>query len=356
MTLYVVYNEKRYHKIRPLLRDHEVRLLRGIADVLRAALQEVRSEEASVVMIDSYGRYAVLGLLARSLLGANFVVRIRGSMLEESHDRIRNASSILERVRLRMGEWLIRRCLRTCDAIAYNSKHVRQKLRPFVSDQALEEVVYNPSTRGECNQADSPKNDLPAAGLCLLTVTNMDFESKINPTIRAVTQWVNPGIWERYDIYWIILGDGQHIGRLRESVREKGLGGHVSVPGWVDDPFPYYDWCDVYVHMTKLDAFPNVTMEAMSQSCPVLTNEDSCGVREQVIDGKNGYLVSSREEFRQRLGEYATHPDRRKKHGEAGKHLVESNWTVEHQRERMNDLLERIEMRENRLAVGSGGA
>jgi len=342
MKIHLIYNEKRYHKIRPLLRDHEVRLLRGIADVLQAALREVRTEETSVVMIDSYGRYAVLGLLARSLFGADFVVRIRGSMLEESHDRIRNANSSLERLRLQMGEWLIRRCLRTCDAIAYNSKHVRRKLRPFVSDQAHEEVVYNPFTEDGHGKATTLNNDLPTAGLCLLTVTNMDFDAKINPTIRAVTEWMRPEIWERYDMYWIILGDGRHIGRLRDSVREKGLGAHISVQGWVDDPFPYYDWCDVYVHMTELDAFPNVTMEAMSRSCPILTNEDSCGVREQVIDGKTGYLVGSQDEFQRRLEEYATLPERRKQHGKEGKRLVESNWTVESQRKRMNALLGRF--------------
>jgi glycosyltransferase involved in cell wall biosynthesis len=342
MTLYLVYNEKRYHKIRPLLRDHEVRLLRGIADVLRTALWEVRTEEKSVVMIDSYGRYAVLGLLARSLFGADFVVRVRGSMLEESHDRIRNANSSLERLRLRMGEWLIRRCLRTCDAIAYNSKHVRRKLRPFVSDQAREEVVYNPFTEDGHGGAATLNNDLPTAGLCLLTVTNMDFDAKINPTIRAVTEWMRPEIWERYDMYWIILGDGRHISRLRDSVREKELGAYISVPGWVDDPLPYYDWCDVYVHMTKLDAFPNVTMEAMSRSCPILTNEDSCGVREQVMDGKNGYLVESEVEFICRLEEYAAHPERRKRHGKKGKKMLEKRWTVNNQKKVMNKLLCKI--------------
>ncbi|MCS3668728.1 glycosyltransferase involved in cell wall biosynthesis [Salinibacter ruber] len=65
-------------------------------------------------------------------------------------------------------------------------------------------------------------------------------------------------------------------------------------------------------------------------------------MREQVIDGKNGYFVSSKDEFESRLEEYAAHPEKRREHGRNGRHLVETHWTIENQRDRMNRLLNRL--------------
>jgi len=336
MRIRVVYNEQRYHKIKPLLRDQNVVLIKNLSDVFR---EVARYDSEGVVMIESFGRFALLGLIAYLFLGAKFVVRVRGDVIEVNRDRLRSTYSILGKARLQFGELLIRTCLRNCDAVAYNSQDVRNKLEGYVQNDACEEVVYNPFTE-DCPSESSSAADLPAVGLHLLTVTNMDFEGKALPTLTAITKWMSPEMWEELDIHWIVLGRGGYLERVRQVIRHHDLEGRVSLPGWVHNPFPYYEWCEVYVHMTRLDGFPNATMEAMSRTCPIITNTKSCGVREQVIDGENGHVVDSRAEFRQRLKEYASYPERRHEHGSVGQHLVKTRWTIENQKERMNCLLD----------------
>jgi len=339
MIINVIHNSDRYHEIEPLLNSHKINPIRGVLDIISAYL---RQDRRSAVLVESYGRYALLGFLARFILGGVLILRVRGSILEVNRDRLRHADTRLERARLRLGEFIIRVCLRTCDAIAYNSKHARNKLSPYVGELAKEKVVYIPFTENR-PRVESTSLDIPNDGFNILTVTNMNFKGKADPTLKAMTRWVSSAFWENYNIRWVVLGEGRHLETFRHEIRRHGLQQRVQIPGWVEDPFPYYEWCDVYVHMTRLDGFPNATMEAMSRFRPVIANVDSCGVREQVFDGRNGYLVHSKNEFEDRLREYASQPKKRLKHGQEGHHLVNTRWTIGKQRERLNDLLSRLE-------------
>lgn len=54
----------------------------------------------------------------------------------------------------------------------------------------------------------------------------------------------------------------------------------------------YYQAADVYVHPAKADTFPTSVIEAEACGLPVVASA-VCGIPEQVIDGKTGYLVPS---------------------------------------------------------------
>ena len=220
-----------------------------------------------------------------------------------------------------------------------NSEYLARAMKPYLQGK-LVKIVHNPCTVAKPMPALDSGSRLTKEGFRLLTVTNMNLYSKVQPTIEAVCEWMPPHLWEELDIHWAICGSGYHEDRLRATILEKGLEKRVHVLGQVDNVPELYRWCEILVHFTKMDAFPNVPMEAMLHDRPVVTNPDSCGTREQVRDGENGRIVENAESFASVLKQYAENPVLRERHGQAGNRLVREKFSVEAQRPAMKRALE----------------
>jgi glycosyltransferase involved in cell wall biosynthesis len=171
----------------------------------------------------------------------------------------------------------------------------------------------------------------------------MGFWLKIKPTIIAMCEWLPTSLWNRLGLNWAVLGSGKYFGTLEKRVQATSHSNRIFIEGWVDNPYVYYDWADIMVHFTNLDAFPNVTMEAMYHSLPIITNANSGGTREQVYHGKNGQVVETQEEMIRAIYRYYYYPRLIKNHGTIGKQMVLSRWTPDSQQEAMNRLFEQIE-------------
>ena len=220
-----------------------------------------------------------------------------------------------------------------------NSRHIAGIVRQRFKDKPVA-VVHNPYMRASTGAASALA--LPKGRLHLLTVTNMNLYSKTDPTIEAIEGWVDKKFLDEMDICWVICGTGVHLWRLKEAVLKRGLEKRILVPGWVDGMENLYQWSDVLVHLTRIEAFPNVTMEAMMHEKPVITNAGSCGTLEQVFDFLNGFVVKDKEGFLKALYSYLENPELLRKHGKAGKQFTERNFSVKIQKNAMRQALEQF--------------
>ncbi|MCS3700523.1 glycosyltransferase involved in cell wall biosynthesis [Salinibacter ruber] len=334
MTIVYIENEKRKHKLLPLLADHNVKLVRSIVDVISC-------KRADAVLIDSFGRYALKGILTSIVLWAPLVVRPRGNVVRQKRNAIRASETVSHKLRLAVGLWSMYIAFFFCQAIIYNSQHTKKKLKKFVWSTTYSEVVYNPLTTDSIGS--SSELSLPNGSLNIITATNMGFWPKIKPTIIAMCDWLPTSLWNRLGLNWAVLGSGKYFGTLEKEVQSTSHSNRIFIEGWVDNPHIYYDWADIMVHFTTLDAFPNVTMEAMYHSLPIITNANSGGTREQVYHGKNGHVVETQEETVRAIYRYYYYPHLIKYHGTTGRRMVLSRWTPDSQKEVMNRLLEQIE-------------
>ena len=55
----------------------------------------------------------------------------------------------------------------------------------------------------------------------------------------------------------------------------------------------YYQMADLYLHMSKIDNFPNAIIEALSCALPVLASKVG-GIPEQIREGENGFLLTEK--------------------------------------------------------------
>ena len=61
--------------------------------------------------------------------------------------------------------------------------------------------------------------------------------------------------------------------------------------GSVENPYPYYAQCDLYVHATRFEGKSIAIQEAQILGCPILVS-DCNGNREQVEDGVDGAMCA----------------------------------------------------------------
>lgn len=309
-VVYMHSPSRKSGKLLPLLEGLPVFSVRGWRDLIR-----LRPVPGDVVILDQFGRWALFGLVASLFLRAPLVVRLRGEFFREERERAEARTDLLRWPRYLLNVLLGKLCFRKARLILCNSHYLARATAIHARSEKTA-VVLSPYTL----PGDGPSPELPQrGGLRLATVSDMVLHSKVRPLFDAIGGWMPPELWEDLDIRWLICGSGYHEERLHALVRKEGLSDRVRVLGRVEGVSEVYEWCDVLVHLTGLDAFPSVPMEAMMHDKPVVTNADSCGTREMVFDEENGIVVRDGPEFATALRRYARDPGLRERHGRAGR-------------------------------------
>lgn len=338
--IFYINNPSRAHKLLPLLEGIPLQVIERWEDLL--ALRRA-AKPGNIILIDSLGRFGVIGFCLSLLLRAPLVVRLRGDFFREERERARARTGWFRWIRYGGSIFVAKLCLWRANMLIFNSEYLSRLMAPYARGK-LSGIVRNPYTPLEPMRNNEDTCELPQGGFRLLTVTNMGLRSKMQPIADAICDGIPANLWEELDIYWVICGTGCHEERLRKLVAEKALGGRVQVLGRVKNTSELYAWCDVVIHLTRMDAFPNVPMEAMMSGKPVIVNEDSCGTREQVFDGVNGFVVKDAEAFIEALRAYAGDRKLREQHAKAGKLLVEEEFSVATQRREMHSVLAKLDV------------
>jgi glycosyltransferase involved in cell wall biosynthesis len=91
------------------------------------------------------------------------------------------------------------------------------------------------------------------------------------------------------DAVWYIVGDGEEREKLTSLIKRYGLEDRFILLGTRDNPYPYFENADIYVHATKFEGKSIAIQEAQILGLPVIAS-DCSGNREQVEDGVDGCL------------------------------------------------------------------
>ena len=89
----------------------------------------------------------------------------------------------------------------------------------------------------------------------------------------------------------IIVGEGPLRQELEGRIRDLDLVEHVSLPGFLANPFPLMASADAFVLSSREEGFGLVLVEAMALGIPVVAGDCPGGVSEVLDGGKAGLLV-----------------------------------------------------------------
>jgi glycosyltransferase involved in cell wall biosynthesis len=110
-------------------------------------------------------------------------------------------------------------------------------------------------------------------------VSAIDYLRRILPKIKARL---------------LIVGDGPERGRVEHTVAALGLRDQVKLVGQVSDVSPYYALADLFVLPSLSEGSPNVLLEAMAASLPIVATAVG-GVPEIVSHDESALLIAPRD-------------------------------------------------------------
>lgn len=122
-------------------------------------------------------------------------------------------------------------------------------------------------------------------GQRILTVGRLTAQKAYEVAIDAMKLLKDRGVKAR----WYVLGEGELRQKLQQKIDSLGLTDDFILLGSVENPYPYYKQCDLYVHATRFEGKSIAIQEAQVLGCTILVS-DCSGNREQVKNGADGEL------------------------------------------------------------------
>lgn len=94
-----------------------------------------------------------------------------------------------------------------------------------------------------------------------------------------------------FDFRWYILGDGSGRSVLESRVRELDVGDRVVLLGALNNPYPWFAGCDIYVQTSVYEGSCTTITEALILGKPVVTTDIDIAP-EKINDGYNGLICA----------------------------------------------------------------
>ncbi len=120
----------------------------------------------------------------------------------------------------------------------------------------------------------------------VLAVGRLSAQKGFDILVRAFA-WVLPHTPARL----LIIGEGEERPRLQALVNGLGLKDSVSLPGFIDNPYPYMLRAGVFVLSSRWEGLPGVLIEAMYCGPRLVSTDCPSGAREILADGRYGRLT-----------------------------------------------------------------
>ncbi|MCJ7622077.1 MAG: glycosyltransferase [Anaerolineaceae bacterium] len=162
--------------------------------------------------------------------------------------------------------------------------------RSFRKQTNKNQVIYNPlDIKDIIKKANAPPEHAwlkAKTKKIILSVGRLNRQKDFPTLIRAFAQ-----VCKHQPSRLIILGEGEERSNLEMLVRELGISSEVSLPGFVQNPYPFMKHADLFVLSSIAEGFPVVLEEAIACGIPVISTNCPGGSKEILADGVYGVLV-----------------------------------------------------------------
>lgn len=164
----------------------------------------------------------------------------------------------------------------------------------------VDTTLFNPALAEQHRAATRAEFSLSAHAPLLLYVGS-GFKRKGVPQLLRAT-----AAMRRRETQLVIVGADRKLAAMRRLAAKLGLDQRVHFTGPLQDVRRWYGAADGFVLPTFYDPCPNAALEALASGLPMVTST-TCGAREWVRGGENGWLVDAADvgELSRRLDDLA---------------------------------------------------
>ena len=120
----------------------------------------------------------------------------------------------------------------------------------------------------------------------ILSVGSLEARKDFSTLIRAFSK-----VKEKKQCRLLVLGEGKQRNKLLELAEELGVGNHVDLPGYDENPYRYMKNASVFVLSSRREGASAVIVEALACGTPVVSTDCPSGPAETLQNGRYGKLV-----------------------------------------------------------------
>lgn len=223
---------------------------------------------------------------------AKEIARVGTRVLITEHLALKASHQVAATLRARATLFLLPWFYPRADGVIAVSKGLAEELvRDFGIPEEKVRVIYNPVVHDELfRKAEEPLEHPwfgPGEPPVFLAVGRLAKEKDFPTLIRAFAR-----VRREVESRLLILGEGPERLHLESLIQELGLGAHVSMPGFVSNPYPYMARAAALVLSSLYEALSTVLIEALALGTPVVATDCPYGPAEILEEGKWGKLVA----------------------------------------------------------------
>ncbi len=130
-------------------------------------------------------------------------------------------------------------------------------------------------------------------------------------------------------LHLCLVGAGPMEGKLQNLANDLGIGGNVTITGYVDDVLPYFQHVfDINVLVSMEEGLGIAVLEGSACGLPAVV-ANCTGLPETIVEGRTGFLFDPSDEdaLQRHLVRLAEHPSLRAVMGRAGMALVKERFS-----------------------------
>ncbi|WP_034629661.1 glycosyltransferase family 4 protein [Desulfotruncus alcoholivorax] len=206
-----------------------------------------------------------------------------------------------------------------CEEIITQENIPRSKIKVIHNGIDFNEFDYSD------NQTTKDKWGIPHHRTVIGTVARMAPQKGLPVLINAAKQ-----IIDKYDLHFLIAGDGPLRASLQEQVHSAGMQDFFTFTGAVKNVAQVYQVMDIFVLPSITEGLPLTILEAMSFGLPVIASAVG-GIPELIINNETGLLIppGNDDELALKIAYLVEFPGKKYELGGKARQLVLNNFAVE---------------------------
>jgi glycosyltransferase involved in cell wall biosynthesis len=245
---------------------------------------------------------------------------------------LRGAEVKSQKIKMLVQKWVLNNF---ASAVISNSYMAKKAYSSFGVDEKKIHVIHNGI---ESNQALVERNEKSIINI--LSVGRFVAEKDYKTALLAIKKVLGLNKVP-VTLSYTIIGYGEKEGEIRSMIQKYGLSEFVEVIINPIDVEKYYIEADVFLMTSKFEGMPNVVMEAMNYSLPVVTT-NAGDVSYLVKDGENGFIcpVGNSQFISEKLLELLSSFSLRKEFGKNSHEIIKSDFSLERLKRNYESLIE----------------
>ena len=177
----------------------------------------------------------------------------------------------------RIGRWLVEKLYPKADLIICNSKSIEKDLREIFKVQTNYSIIYNPINLTQINESiayNKKFENNTTRPFTFITIGRLSLIKNHKLFIDAASLLTD------FNFRVQIVGKGELKKILEDYIILTNMQERITLIDHSSDPIKYLIMADCFVLTSNFEGFPNVLLEALACSLPIISTDCKGGIRE----------------------------------------------------------------------------